>query len=303
MEKYGLERSESKTETWTYETYNSHNLLVRYWKKIMKYNNIDLLKDYENEKKNKKIGIDKKIFHKLAFINQLIYRMSNISDEKLKKIFINNFFKTKYFRELNLNDYKIRDYDYHQLCFLFKVCPEALIYSTDKFSEMSSFSREKVHDFFNISYSKAVKEHFNDEQLYYYYALKQFGFEDTIANKESLVAKSDNQILISYYLKENLFSNESLLYLKEKTNEEYWFENYHLILYCDELYGDLENSIKKYLIPKWAKNKNKEESYMNFYKDNLVARNDIINNIPGVKHKIQEYLDLRFEETEFEFDE
>ena len=303
LEKYGLERNESKKEIYTYETYNSNNLLVRYWKKIMKYNNIEILKDYEKENKNEEWGIDKKILHKLAFLNQLIYRMSNINDEKLQKIFINNFFKTKYFRELELNDYKIRDYDYHQLCFLLKFSPESLLYSTDKFSDMNSFSKDKVNNFFNVCYSRTLTEIFNDEQLYYYYALKQFSYEDIIKSKEGFVAKSDNQILISYYLKDGYFSDDSLSYLKEKTDEEYWFQNYHLILYCDELFMDLENSIKKYLIPKKANKDKNKEMYMNFYKDNLNAKNDMINSILGVKQKIKEYLDLRFEETEFDFNE
>ncbi len=66
---------------------------------------------------------------------------------------------------------------------------------------------------------------------------------------------------------------------------------------------DLENSIKKYLIPQNANTDKRKEIYMNFYKGNLTVRNDIINNLSSVKQKIEEYLDLRFEETEFDFNE
>ena len=298
LEKYEFERNESKKDIFTYEDYNKYNILTRYWKRVVGHCNIEALKDYEKENKHKCI-----IKHKLAFLNQLIYRMSNLADDKLKRIFINNFFKTKYFRELDLNKFQTKFYDYHQLCFLLKFSPEALLYSADKFAVMNDFDNNKVLTFFATRYSEILKEPFNEEQLYYYYALKQFCFEDIIKDNKNAVLKTDNQVLISYYLKDGYFDEDDISRLKEKTSEQFWFQNYHLILFTPELKNDLENNITKYLIPTNAKKPVKINLFMNFYKDNLNENKELINDIESVKEKIVEYLELRAEETLLDYEE
>ena len=50
-------------------------------------------------------------------------------------------------------------------------------------------------------------------------------------------------MLISYYLSIHLFSEQDINTLKNNTDEAYWFQNYHLILYTPNLLTDLENSI------------------------------------------------------------
>ncbi len=123
-----------------------------------------------------------------------------------------------------------------------------------------------------------------------------------------MVISSDNQILISYYLKEKLFSNEEIELLNQRTDEKYWFQNYHLILYTDNLKRDLENSIKKYLIPsiiegitKLAKKELKMKRYFEFYKDNLSNGIELINSIYEVNESIEDYLELKIEESEANF--
>ncbi|MCR8963941.1 hypothetical protein O0550_12125 [Brevibacillus halotolerans] len=289
LEKYHFERNESKKEVWDYETYNNYNLVARYWKKLIAYCNIRFNEERDN--------------NKLYFINQLVYRMSKLEDDKLKTVFINNFFKTRYFMELDLEKYQIRRYDYHQLCFIMKFSPEVMVYAVKKFSTMSDFDSRKLYKFFKVRYREALQESFNEEQLYYYYAIKMFNFTDILEGMKDVVFKSNNQILISYYLKDGIFNDKDKEVLKENTDEKFWFQNYHLILYSDSLLNDLENSIRKYLIPTKADKERKKESYMNFYKENLGMRNSIIRDFGRVDNAIQKYLLLRIEEGEAAFEE
>lgn len=184
LEKYELERSDKK-EIWTYETFNNYNLVARYWKKLVAHCNIR----YDGEKDN----------NKLYFINQIVYRMSKLENEKLKKVFINNVFKIKYFRELELENFQVKKYDYHQLCFIMKYSPEAMLYMADRFSEMESFENQKIHKFFDVRFGESIRnDYYNEVQLYYFYAISVFGFNDILTKYKESVAKCNNQILISY---------------------------------------------------------------------------------------------------------
>lgn len=74
LERFELERSDKK-EIWTYETFNNHNVVARYWKKLIAHCNIR----YKDNKDN----------NKMYFINQIVYRMSKLdNDEKLKKFLL-----------------------------------------------------------------------------------------------------------------------------------------------------------------------------------------------------------------------
>lgn len=296
LEEYDLERS-NKKEVWTYETFNNRNLVSRHWKKLVAHCNIRFQKKEDN--------------NKLYFINQMVYRMSKLDNEKQKKIFINNVFKIRYFRELPLEKFQVKKYDYHQLCFLLKYSPESMLYSTDRFADMETFDSQNMHRFFQVRYQECLKNCYNEEQLYYFYAISILGFNDILEQFKELVAKSRNQILISYYLKDNLFGKNEINYLKDLTDEKYWFQNYHLILYCPELLSHLEDSIEKYLIPKritlpYCSKESKSikrTSYLDFYKTNLTNKKSIIRDIPSVKQTIIEYLELRMQESEEIFDD
>lgn len=288
LEEYELERNDHKKETWTYETFNNYNLVARYWKKIIAHCNIRFNPEKED--------------NKLYFINQLVFRISKLENDKLKKVFINNFFKTKYFRELDLEKYQVKDYDYHQFCFLLNLSPESMLYTADKFSAMSRFDKDNVQKFFEVRYKEALQKEFNEEQLYFYFAIKMFGFTNILSKWKGEVIKSNNQILISYYLKDEQFEEEEILLLKEKDDEQYWFQNYHLILYSDDLLEDLDESILKYLIPKSAEKERQITSYMDFYRGNLLLENTIIRDIPDVLNEVKDYLALRIEESEAGFE-
>jgi hypothetical protein len=226
--------------------------------------------------------------------------MSNLIDDKQRRVFINNFFKTKYFKELNLNKYKFREYSYHQLCFILRFSPESLLYTIDKFNNMNGFEKNKLKKFLKIRFQESLNKQFNEEQLYYYFAIKEFEFNDLLPETKDMVLSSQNQILISYYLKDGVFSGNEINILKTNTNENSWFQNYHLILYTD-LNKDIENNIKQYLIPEYARKPNQEGLYMNFYKSNLDSGNSLIRNIEDVNDEIQEYLRLKIEESQANF--
>lgn len=289
LEKFDFERNENKKEIWTYESFNNYNLVARYWKKLIAHCNIRFKSDRAD--------------NKLYFINQIVYRMSKLSDDKMKKVFINNFFKTRYFKELDLEKYQVKNYDYHQLCFIMKFSPESMLYVVNKFRKMSKFDTGRLHTFYMVRYKESLKQLFHEEQLYFYYAISLFGFSDIIKEMKKEVLESENQILISYYLMAGYFTAEEKIALKEMTDEKYWFQNYHLILCSPDLLADLEGSIGKFLMPLNARKDRQKKSYMNFYKENIERKKPIIRNLEGVTREIQEYLDLRIEESEEVFEE
>lgn len=68
--------------------------------------------------------------------------------------------------------------------------------------------------------------------------------------------------------------------------------------------SDLGNSIVKYLIPKNAISKTaKENTYKNFYSDNLTSGIALIQEIQNITTNIQSYLTLRHQETAVDFDD
>lgn len=283
LEKMDLQRNESKDERWTYETHNQHNVVARYWKRVIAQCNQAFKKTSAN--------------NKLVFLNQLIYRLS-VLDEKFKKVFVNSFFKTKYFREMDLERYQVKAYDYHQLCFLFKLSPEAMLYAIDRFVDMSSFEKGKLAKFLKVRYEASLRKPYHDEQLYYYYSLNILGMDDIISQAREMVLDSENQVLISYYLKDGIFSGTDISRLKACIDETYWFQNYHLILFSSDLQADLENNIQRYLIPAKASKPIQRDLYLRFYNENIQAGKALIRDIPGVHSEIKDYLALKVNENE-----
>ena len=285
------EGNEQKIEIEDYESYNIENLLTRYWKAIMRHWNVEVLKDFQRQEQ-----LGRQIQHKLSFLNQLIYKLASVKKERNKQSLIRNFFKTKHFRETDFEKYDIEEYDYHQLCFLLKLSPESLLYTSDIFNDMGGFDNQKIKPFLKARYMEALISSFHDAQLYYYYAIKSYHLEEGLEDTANVVLKSQNQILISYYLKDGLFSEEQLSSLKLLDNEKFWFQNYHLILYTPELQSDLDESISKYLMPRKANTESRKERYKKFYKENLILGKPIINEISDVTDNIKEYLEKRHQE-------
>lgn len=282
------EGNDQKIEIEDYESYNIENLLTRYWKAIMRHWNEEVLKDFQRQNQ---IGTE--IPHKLSFLNQLIYRLSSVKKERNKQSLIRNFFKTKHFQETDFEKYDVEEYNYHQLCFLLKMSPESLLYTSDIFNSMSGFDNQKIKIFLKARYREALIFSLHDVQLYYYYAIRCYQLDWCLEDTSDLILKSQNQILIAYYLKDGLFSEEQINSLKLLDNEKFWFQNYHLILYRPELIADLDGSVTKYLLPEKANTDPKKERYKKFYKENLELGKAIINELSVVTENIQEYLEKR----------
>lgn len=283
LEKYDLERNKDKNECWDYFSYNNYNVVEKYWKKVISVCNQTRQRDSQK---------------RMVFINQLIYRCSLLEDDKLRRILINGFFRTKYFRkDINTSKYAFRDYDIHQLCFLFKLSPECLLYSADRFMEVANFNADKFSLFFDARYKESLKKDFHEEQLYYFYAMKLWGFEENLKRQTELVMNSKNQVLISYYIIAGWFSVEQVERLKQQKGEELWFQNYHLIMHTQDLFNNLDDSINEYLLPGFAKKDLQKNTYRDFYRKNLQAKKDIVIPIDEVGEELHEYLDIRFEEA------
>ncbi|MGM9978164.1 MAG: RNA-directed DNA polymerase [Clostridium sp.] len=262
LEQYNLERNDGKIEIWTYLEYNNYYVIDKYWKKI-----ISACRSRYNKSMNN---------NKLYFINQLIYRISKLKDDRQRKVFLNTFFKSTYFNNIDITKYDMEESNYHQLCYIFKFCPETMLYAINKFKNISYFTGDTFKKFLKVRYQETLLKSYNEEQLYYYYVIKILKLDLILKETEDIVVKSNNQILISYYLKDNIFNDKNIELLKSKKDECYWFQNYHLILFTD-LKNNIENSIQEYLIPEYIrlnpKNKKnitlKQETYMKFYTTNL----------------------------------
>lgn len=302
LAEFDFVRSQKK-EIWTYETYNTYNLLTRYWKATMRAWNQDILKKNQKKMENPIVSVK----YRYSFLNQLVYRLSELQDEKSKRGFIINFFKTNHFQTCDFSDYEIKPYDLHQLLFLIKSAPESLLYISHIIKKIDSIRTDsKTKEFFKARYKESLRCELHDVQLYYYYALEMLEFHDVIKEMSELIPKSQNQVLISYYLKYNYLQQEQISSLKLIDKEEYWFQNYHLILYTPDLKNNLDNSIRKYLIPKRLSSKPniiKENRYMDFYRNNIQNSYSLINEIKDTTASIEDYLKLRYKETAFDSDD
>lgn len=295
LENYNLERNPAKEEIWSYLDYNEYNKVEKYWKKIISESKFRFLKEEDS--------------NKLYFINQLIYRLSKLEDEQLQKIFVLGFFKSTYFQNLDISKYSLEEYNQHQLCYIFKFCPEVMIYSLKHFSQYEYFRGGKFKEYLTVRYKSALYNPYHEEQLYYYFAIKLLNFDSILKEYTHEVYESKNQVLISYYLKDNLFEDNIIDKMKNETEEMYWFQNYHLILYTN-LSENLEESIKKFLIPKYAQwdpenekkrsnnLKKKFDTYLEFYKHNLELSNPFIKSIEEICASIEGYINLKKEERE-----
>lgn len=283
LEWYELERNSDKVSYWSYEEYSDYNLVEKYWKKIvsedrLRYRNTD--------------GTEREGTRNFYFINQLIYRKSNLKDLKLQKVFINNFFKSTHFNKLSWEKYELQDFNCHQLFSMFKFSPEILLYAIPKFKRFDIFVK-KIKKFLDVRYHNSLDTNFYEEQLYYFYAIKSLGFDDILSKNTELVLKKNNQILKSYYLLYGLFNENQINSLKSNTNEDQWFLNYHLILFNFNN-EELEENIKKYLVPKLALEKlGKESNYLQFYKENIENKISFIKDIESLENGIQDYIDLK----------
>lgn len=296
LHRYELTNNSDKTEEFTYLSYNNNNVVDKYWNKIIS------LQEEHNQKRevNSKFLMKQEIIkeplkNRLNFLTQLIYRKNKIQDKRLQSILVNGFFKGNFFIDLDVDKYEFTRTDLHKILFLIKEHPEILLYVIPKFKNYFYFV-VSTKNFFEKCYLNSLAKPFNEEQIYYYYALKNL-HSDFILKTEFLgnVIRSNNQILISYYVHYGMFDNTLLELLSDE--EEKWFLNYHIINRLKSIKDiDVIKYIKKYLVPKEAKEGYQATIYSDFYKKNMDENKTLMNLNPSVN--IEKYLEAKKEERE-----
>lgn len=123
---YNLETNDSKYEKFDYLKYNDFNTLTKEWKRVISIQKQHeryigtLNDDLEEGKEPKK--------YYMNFTNQLIYRISNLKEDKLRSVFAKNFFKSSYFKNMDPINYKFTKENIHQLEFIMSENPETILY-------------------------------------------------------------------------------------------------------------------------------------------------------------------------------
>lgn len=276
LQDHGLSLNLDKVETHTYKDYSAKNIIDKYWNSV--------IRDQINYEKNAEPN---KIY--LNFINQLVYRMEKLDDNKLESIFIKGFFKSRFFIDLKTEKYIMTEDDLHKILYIYKEHPETILYSFNKFMKFDLFI-QNAYKYLDIMFDKSLEKDFHEEQIYYGYAL--YNLKGKNAFKQihmEKIIKSSNQILISYFVELGLIDNKLQELLQEE--EKNWFLNYHIIhrMYLVNNI-ELDKFIKKYLIPKKAKKK-QIDNYLKFYKQGLERKFVMIN--LSVDESIANYLILK----------
>lgn len=279
LDEYDLQYNEDKVLLLDFEEYSRNNNLDKLWKKII---NISYCKDQELIKKSSK---DKVYLKYPAFFTQIVYRLDKINELKYKRVFIVNFFKTEYFKSLKANTYLLSKSDFNYLCYIYKLMPESILYSLDKIMNMKEFDHNMFKAFIELRFKSSLETEKHEEQLYFYYAIKTCGYHDLLKKFKDKVLKSDNQILISYFLIDRVINKEDYLEFLENPQESNWLQNYHYLL----VYNDSNINI---LLPKFAKN-NQKNSYNIFYKNNITKQISIVKPIEKINDAINRYLDKK----------
>lgn len=295
LEEFGLEKNEDKLEIFDYLKYTSEDVIEKYWKKITR--------ECKNQQYIQGIEITngvRKYDNNLFFTNQLIYRLDKLDDYRKKRVFIVNFFKSAFFRIIDFSDTYLNKYNYHQILYLIKEFPEISLYIDnilDSFEEFKSI--EFINKIINF-YNKSLSLNYHDEQLYLYYLLYKLSATEKVKNEEMnmKVLDSKNYILISYYIANGMFNTNQINIIKGYDDESYWLVYYYLILNDQNLFNDLENSIKKYLIPQSAKSDDVKNAYKDFYMDNLIVKNDILVPLENVINNVETYFNEKHKKEE-----
>lgn len=286
LEEFQLKKNNEKIKVYDYLEYTSEDVIEKYWKIITRK-----CKQQQHEQKLK-IASEKLTYNNnLFFTNQLIYRLNKLEDYRKKRVFIVNFFKSQFFRGIDFSKTYLDKYNYHQILYLIKNYPEIVLYIDSILDAFDEFKSPNFIEHIVRFYNDSLITNFNDEQLYFYYLLNKLKATENIKNSHinMKVLNSNNCILISYYIINNMFSSDEIEIIKANDDESYWLVHYYLILNCDDLFNDLENSIEYYLIPKSADNDDIKAVYKNFYMDNLKVRNNILVSLNDIKSNIEQY--------------
>ncbi len=287
LKNYGLQINTDKYDKYDYQSYSKENIIDKYWNIVVR-----------DQKKYEDITDDKKYY--LNFLNQLIYRKDKLNDKKLESIFVTGFFKSQYFIDFKPEKYTLTRSDLHKILFIYREHPESILYSVHKFAKLLDFKVLSLY-YLREMFLKSLSNPYNEEQMYYFYAL-DYLYDEKFINDKVVdgILNSDNQLLMSYFIlseystKLKFNFNDLLL-----DNESQWFLNYHLILrkYLIKKIDskELEELVTTYLIPKSIKKKT-NEIYIDFYATAIKNGFKLINF--KVTSTINEY--LKFKKSSYE---
>lgn len=274
LDKYDLQINNEKTELIDFDKYSKTNSLDKLWKKII---NISKEKYKDNASNNHP-----------SFFTQLNYRLSQIEEIKYKRIFLVNFFKTKYFYNLNAKKFQLSESDFNYLCYIYKLMPECMIYSIDKVKKMNNFDEFKFGEFLESRFKSVLDGNRYEEQLYYYYAIKICKKDEVLCRYKKEIMETQNQLLISYCLMDGIILEND--YHMDRS-EDKWFQNYHYLL----KYSKYEIDV---LLPENAKRDKQISTYRKFYQNNIDKKIPILCTLDKVKEHIANYLKSRIKSYE-----
>ncbi len=276
LDRYELQVNSEKTVVLDFEKYTKDNNLEKLWKKIVR---LSMEKDREIGYPLK--GLRKKAGHP-AFFTQLVYRLSQISELKYKRIFLANFFKTHYFFTLDPSLYVLSRSDLSYICYIYKLMPEAILYSLPTIKQMAGFDPAIFGEFLFSRFKSVLQTERQEEQVYFYYAIKVCGLDAELPRFKDAVLRSGNQILVSYFLLDKLLTEADLPNFSSPREEE-WLQNYHALLSG----GSRDPSA---LIPVGAKKEKQKQSYAEFYRRNLEDGIPFVRPIGAVEKEIRTFL-------------
>lgn len=299
---YNLETNDSKYEKFDYLKYNDFNTLTKEWKRVISIQKqheryIGTLNDDLDE------GKEPKKYY-MNFTNQLIYRISNLKEDKLRSVFAKNFFKSSYFKNMDPINYKFTKENMHQLEFIMSENPETILYIVPKFKNMRYFVAN-VSKWIDMKFILSLDLPFHEEQMYYLFGAMAIGKYSKIVGEKLFIRcmDTDNIILKSYMIMFHLPKDiDPTSYLK--IGEKNWFLNYHILLKKYDI-TNIENDIEMYLLPDSVITKlrfgkaigtQKKNYYLNFYKDNIINKKCLIKDYAEVTKELEDYLELKEKE-------
>ena len=283
---YELEINHDKTLVYDFEEYTQINNLEKQWNRIIALSRKKDDQDAINHLTEARLLQLKKSYP--AFFTQLVYRLQQISEQKYKRIFLINFFKTHYFDEIDPQKYILSESDFNYICFIYKLVPETILYSLPKIKNIEGFNYDAFKEFVIARFKASLDGERQEEQVYFYYAIKLCGLDHSLETFKDTVLVSKNQILISYFLMDGLISEDDYDTFVSNPKECEWLQNYHYLFAFGKNRLDL-------LIPEKAKKETQMNSYRVFYKENLDKHIPILKPIDEVEDGIKEYISAKLE--------
>ena len=277
LDEYDLQVNHEKTTIEDFETYTKKNNLEKLWKKII---NLSVEKDKEIDKRRAR---DPEATDYPIFFTQLVYRLSQISELKYKRIFLANFFKTQYFYQLDPSRYTLSESDLNYICYIYKLMPETILYSLPKIKKMRGFHMPKFKEFLLSRFRAVLQTERQEEQVYFFYAIYLCGLRPDGNTWRDLVLHSKNQILVSYWIMEGLIDPTSI----ELYGESFWLQNYHYLWKIGTERIDI-------LLPS-ARSRGRQGSYRAFYENNLNAHIPILKPLKEIDAGIRNYIKAKIE--------